>query len=207
MSMYENLTSDFSNRCTKIMNWYYADTIDKEHSITFLLMIATSAFVIPHEKLNHSKSPSGKQYSSETGKDINNSFLKEIATSDIRYGFLKEINDDPDTWATDGTDVGDKKVSEFLSIIRNALSHGNIYVIETKPKSNTIGKIAFLSENRKDSGKCESCKTKQRILNPENPYKFLIFPVDTFQKFLEIWLSFLKNDIDEASKILDELGV
>jgi hypothetical protein len=157
-----------------------AETCDRE--VTLLLMVASSGFVVPYERL----SPPHPIKDYDDFEEVYNNLKKMLGEEFEKCGFAPENPDSwlyaeigvddfqrgPDSWPT-GKPVGHQPLSYVLGIIRNALGHGNLYT-----EGNPIKVLLFFSENRKREG-------RETILLG---YKFLKVPVKEFRQFLFWWV-------------------
>jgi hypothetical protein len=166
------------------------DSIKKDSfEVTFLLMLATTWFTIPNEKLNNLEKSGDhrniKKFKKEVFDKLDNQ--KIIFAKVIKKDSYHQFED-----YSDGSKKEEiKEMGEFLKIIRNALAHGNIFFVDDK--KDNIQEVAFVSENRKQSNKCSECGNVQSILSEQYPYKYIHFKdIDEFKKFLELWFDFLK---------------
>jgi len=192
--MYKDYTIDFSSRCKKIIDLYYKNSKEKELDVSFLLMIASSSFVIPFEKI---RNDSNHIYDCNKGKKLKDSYFNKLALEKIELKQLDTLETKPDSVSNSKRNIEDMETSLFLSIIRNAISHGNIQVIE-QLSTKKIGKIAFISE-KFNSDKCSRCNQRIRT-NDKKIYNCLVFKADEFKRFLDLWLNFLKDENEMEKK-------
>lgn len=189
MSMYANLTDGLSNRCNNVFDKYYECLKKDGFEVTFLLMLATTGFTIPHEKLDNLEKKSDSRNIKKFRKEVFNKLEKEkiIFAKVIKRDIYHQFEDYQDNSEENTID----QMSEFLKIIRNALAHGSIFFMGDE--KDNIQEIAFVSENRKKSDKCSECNNTQAILDETHPYKYIHFKnIDDFKLFLELWFKFLK---------------
>lgn len=195
MSSYKDLTNEFPKRlkeikevCLPHLNGKAIDTENRD--VSFLIALITTTLAIPMDKIKKDGKEHG--YSKIKDKVLKDSFFKELDLEKISFGYEKnpEYNT-PEEWSNSDK-KGTLTVESFLSIMRNAVAHGNLYFTE---ESDNINKIAFVSENRtKQSSKCHECNIKPPNEKDEDkPYKFLIFEITEIEKFLDAWINFLSN--------------
>lgn len=190
MSMYANLTDDLSNRCNNIFDKYYECLKKDGFEVTFLLMLATTGFTIPHEKLDKLQKNNDNRNIKKFKKEV----FDRLATKNIVFAKVikKDTYDHFEDYQNNSEENTINQMGEFLQIIRNALAHGNIFF--TGDETGNIKEVAFVSENRKKSGKCSECNNTQAILDKTHPYKYIHFKdMDDFKLFLELWFNFIKS--------------
>ena len=159
-------------------------------------MTATTVFVIPKERLE-TRHPSedhkrpenlelSKKLETLSGKAFVNSDFFPKNGKDWSFGKVDRdsYQDIQNKYLTAEVLNGTQPVSQIMSLIRNALAHGNILT-----DNGTIEKLVFTSE-RKD-------KTKEIV-----GYQFLVVPVRDFRDFLVLWLKFLAKERVECGAAL-----
>lgn len=186
MSAYRDYIIDFPSRCLNILNNYEPDARNNDLEVTLMLMAATSAFVIPMERLDKKHLSQDfiklREHISKYHKELGKHWDKSSLSKDMngwRYGLTKNFGNGPDGCHT-FDDVNERTVSEILSIIRNALAHGNLYT-----KGNPIKYLVFYSEKRGELlSNCE-----YEILG----YRHLHVPVSNLRQFLLNWFDLLDS--------------
>ena len=186
MSNYNDFIHDFPDRCHEILEISLQNVEIKKRDVTLALMVASTAFVIPFERLHseaHISKDNVKFYdTAEKLKDLLNkinfvgSIFCESKQNSWRCGEIEpnDGNSEPDRWISKPFTV-DKEITSVFKIIRNALAHGNIF---TKADKNQINEIIFCSKKDKNIEK----------------YKFVsVSPVD-FMKFIDGWFRYLKEN-------------
>jgi hypothetical protein len=213
---YKDYITCFANRSKKVLDKFSVCDPDNELNVTALLSVATSAFMIPFERLNtehpfgdsatfekivskvddekkkkivnHSKLFCGDSWKIYRETDSNT--LEEKHFDDVNYKAIASLND--------------IEANEIISTIRNALAHGNI---NTGVSGNTIDKLYFLSRNNKkkcieeiyaESNTCSNLKDFKAIIkkieeckkNPKN-YKIVQCSIHDFRSFLDHWIDLL----------------
>lgn len=173
MSLYKNLEDDLPKRNKGLLNLFYKESLDAKLDVSFLLMIATSGFIIPYETLI-------KKNENYFNIKLNRGKYKNIiSNTKTSFGYIKDSNIDSFEECTEKFEKSFKSsYSEFFSIIRNALAHGNILVTDEQNTS-IIHNIIFISENNHEDKSLS--------------HKFLEFKVEEFYKFLILWFEFLEN--------------
>lgn len=189
MSIYSNLIDCLSDRCNQIMTKHYNKLKEDNLEVTFLLMLATTGFTIPNERLDKLENKGDPRTIKKFKEDVFNKLQKENII------FAKVIKKDSyhlfEDYEKESESSKIEQISEFLSIIRNALAHGSIFFIDDK--EGNIKEVAFVSENRKKSNKCLECNNAQNILDERHPYKYIHFKkIEDFKIFLELWFKFLQ---------------
>lgn len=174
MSAYENFIQDFPRRCQEILedNWISASVNDLE--VTLMLATAIAGFVIPFERLRSSANDHfarGKVLScskviwkleAKRFKDWIPSGTWEVISA-VKSETVKE---DVDSWGGKKNREPlpeDALVGQVLSILRNALAHGNIITSPgrfSRSKPAQIEKILLLSKIRD--------KNTKRLINEYN---------------------------------------
>lgn len=159
MSMYANLTDGLSNRCNNIFDKYYECLKKDGFEVTFLLMLATTGFTIPHEKLDKLQKNNDNRNIKKFKKEV----FDKLATKNIVFAKVikKDTYDHFEDYQNNSEENPINQMGEFLQIIRNALAHGNIFF--TGDENDNILEIAFVSKNIKRSDKCSECKNTQAI--------------------------------------------
>ncbi|MGM9425082.1 hypothetical protein [Hydrogenophaga sp. MI9] len=192
MTAYANLFQDFPTRCRRLLKLMedvcHAERLD----VTLLLSIASTGLVIPSERLQNghpaddgSKIPEGiKSHNKLMNQAFSSSPLVNSSNNpnSWRYGTHTDSNwkDAPDNWKSAPlTDT--QKVQQVVSIIRNALAHGNIYT-----KGSPITEIVFASKRMRHETGC--CGIKHAF---ENGIQYVSATPEDFSKFIKNWLDHL----------------
>ena len=192
MSSFKDLTSDFPNRLIEIKDICISQLRCKEaqkdnRDVSLLIALITSVLAIPMDKI---KGTHEHSYSKIKDKVLKDSFLKTLDLTKISFGYVKKPKETPPEDWENNDEKSTLTVESFLSIMRNAVAHGNLYFAE---EENNINKIAFISENRtKNSSECPECHKKlPKEKDEDQPYKFLIFEITEIEIFLDAWVDFL----------------
>ncbi len=181
VSSYRDFVLDLPQRSIALLNDLLPRATAQGREVTLLLMAASTAFVVPLERLN-SRHPSqdAKRFS-----EIANSFAKSMsipfATSPFfpkgngawLHGRVSDFGEGPDAWIGDATALGNMPASYVFAVIRNALAHGNLYT-----KGDPIDELVLYAEVREGPD-------RDRV----GGYKYLVIPVATFQSFLLAWFA------------------
>jgi|WetSurMetagenome_2_1015567.scaffolds.fasta_scaffold106773_2 hypothetical protein len=208
MTSYVSFVRDFPMRCRDILDAYEEDAKQKDREVTLLIAVATSAFTIPFERLRPSSSDHvaddrfktgisklgrlGGQYFVSWQKGTTWRMLEGLDGGQIR-------GVQADNWASPkkrSQVPADKKVDSILSIIRNALAHGSIFVYPRMPAGETaahIEHIIFLSRLSDDS-------TGKLI----DSYRGVMVSPSDFRTFVLDWISFLEG-LELPTEIKQEL--
>jgi hypothetical protein len=193
MSSYRNFVADFPKRCQSLLEEFYHDAVKRDREVTLLLAVATTAIIIPFERLRlpndqHDEHPSNdrKQYDEaaiELDAVIDQSFLTCGLWDDESrsWGFRKKVypKEKPiDDWLATHEKVNpiskDKTARSILKHLRNALAHGNIFTL-TRPRE--IAKLIFLSKPYEDT----------------ESVNWIEVAPDDFYTFLDNWCNFLDS--------------
>ncbi len=200
MSGYKDFILDLPKRSIKILETFEPRAKIQNLEVTLLLMVATTVFVMSKERL-------GDKHPSDDRKRPENVELFEALKSSQNGQFVESpfCPEDGKTWAfgrlptyqdvqnkyLDAKPLGTEKVSQVTALIRNALSHGSILT-----DGSPIKKLVLISERRKDVLK-DGRKTSELV-----GYQFLVIPVLSFHKFLDLWLKFLCDHKVDCSDVL-----
>jgi hypothetical protein len=189
MTAYKNFIDDFPCRCRDILNIAKRPALSRGRKVTLTLMVASAGLIVPYERLKPDIAwgdhPSGDRNTfadaaakleSLLGQPFMSSCLCTEAYPTWGVGKLLSVTGDPDSW--EGLQrrrpmSKDKTVGGVLSLIRNALAHGNIWT-----QGNTIEAIIFV----------------KRVFNNDNVvrhFDFLSVAPYEFQHFLDGWFDFL----------------
>ncbi len=180
MSNYKDLIQDFPARCLDILENFYASAQIKNREITLLIMAASTLFLIPIERLRKEHLSQDCRDHVELEKNIfgNKTFISFnfcASPEQWLYGRTQNIQSAPDDWG-EFSPISNQTVSEIISIIRNALAHGNIYV-----QGNPISTLLFWSNQLDDS--------HVNLIG----YKYIKIPVYEFYEFIKRWVAFLNQ--------------
>lgn len=203
MTAYTNFVQDFPSRCMGLLNLAESSARANDREVTLVLLVASAGFVIPFERLRKPTlgkpaHPSGdretyQEYAKSLEELMDTKFLgselhREQSTV-WQAGSLRSIQGDPDSWpelCQDKTLSKDKKVSNILKGIRNALAHGNIFT-----KGNPISSIIFVSVNTNNEGEVKG-------------FSFISTSPETFLSFLKAWFTFVKQQ-NLPQEVVDEV--
>ena len=193
MSEYSSYVSDFPARCAEILEEFQFRAHTLGRGVTLLLSITSTGLIIPHERLKPGgriPHPSGdrdryvdaaRRYEELLDKPFLSSPLwSNRDVSWWRKGRVRNIRTGgPDSWGelrnakTVGPDV---RVCTVLSILRNALAHGNVIT-----QGRRIRDIVLLAVD-------------------EGPaFRFISVSPSDLRKFMMNFFGFLKDlDLNEA---------
>ena len=196
MTAYHDYYDDFPGRCIELLKHFEPEAKERGKEkgqggeVTLLLMAASSAFLIPYERMqsNHPSSDSEKR-SSSFNEALNTRWCKSLLSGDVGewlYGFTKVLGSKPASWPPPNESAGEKDVSEVLAIIRNALAHGNLFADgDPLTGDSQIQSLRLYSEKRENQ-RCENCN---QSVGSVTGYKYLDIPVCGFKKFLSNWIN------------------
>lgn len=150
--------------------------------VTLLIMAASTTFIVPKERLNQSHPSGDSERFKATSSDLQRVMRSPFVGSPFfandhapwQHGQVDTFGDGPDSWR-DARDLPDQKPVDYvLSIIRNALAHGNIFT-----RGDPIRDLVFFSE--------------KKICNRCVGYKYLVVPVPAFREFLMSWFRYIQT--------------
>ncbi len=200
MSAYKVFLKDFPDRCEKILQRIEKNIRYGDLTVTGLLMVASSAIIIPYERLSPvpEKSlahPSGdadkyaeaaKQFKELLDSKFLESRLYSATTTEKwRLARPQSVKGNPDEWNCSFKEISkDKTTKGVLYIMRNSLAHGNIF---TKPERGEIQEIIFVSVElkRDNEGKPMPGELKHYNCISVTPY--------LFKQFLDKWFLCIKQ--------------
>lgn len=159
---YKDYVTCFANRAKEVLEKFSECDKENELNVTALLSVATSAFVIPFERLKE-EHPSGDRKDFKYIADkIDVVLSKNISNSELTKGLLSwkikkisksTINENYDLSSGFEAIDGTYKIKSLVDIIRNALVHGNIYSYSNDKEGGHINTLNFFSKNNMDK-KC-----------------------------------------------------
>lgn len=211
---YKDYITDFSDRAKKVLEKFSKCDTNNELNVTALLSIATSAFVIPFERLKKEHPFMDRKNFETIGKKIDDEQKENAKNSSLFSGESWKIITDTNKNFIDKNDfndelfkdIGVEDVQYIISIIRNALAHGNI---KTGVVGNTIEKLYFASRNnikKCDDIALEEFKAEEKLTTKkmqsiirkmqtckerEATYKILQCSVEDFKSFVCNWINLL----------------
>jgi hypothetical protein len=140
MTSYSSFVREFPQRCRSLLDEYEQNAREKNLEVTLLIAVASSAFTIPFERINpsvpdHIADDRYPQAVSALGRLQNRNFV-DWQTKES-WKIIEGIEGErirasqADAWASEGqwqSISPNRKVGTILSIVRNALAHGSIFV-------------------------------------------------------------------------------
>lgn len=204
MTAYASWFNDFPNRCLTVFErTLLNEEIANNYDVTLLLMTLMTSVVIPHERLNIE--PSNKKYINPSGDAINYSLASNIYKRFLDKNFLrflKNLNCQPSLWKYGTVDnvgkgfeswlnenytlVNQRKIDKsftlggFIKHIRDALSHGNIFV---SPSNGEIEEIIFLKGKPKEGKEFIDCVSAQDFV-----FRYLVSTPKELTIFVRGWI-------------------
>lgn len=194
MTAYKNFVEDFPRRCRDILDFARKPALSRGLEVTLSLMVASAGLIVPYERLK----PDGRfgDHPSGDNKTFADAAIKlkllldePFVTSRLwsqpnstwQDGKLDSVKGYPETW--EGLQKrrpisNHKKVSAILTVVRNALAHGNIFTFNSR--ENMIEGIIFIKANFNEDSVIRN-------------YSFLYVAPKEFQQFLRSWFDFLYN--------------
>jgi hypothetical protein len=192
MSEFRDFIKDFPHRCSDVLKFAFPQALDCDREVTLLLMAAAAAFVIPFERLRSDDHPTGdpqqyKEVASTLKSILGKAFLDgpfwPKAPASWRIGESDTVTGRPDSWPKfeARSEPTDKTPAlQIFATLRNALSHGNLYI---RGSLGQISEIVFVAEKR-----CGGVVG----------YRFACVTPDDFHLFLNKWFDYVeKQDIPQ----------
>lgn len=188
MTMYENFIQDFPKRCFELMD--EEDWEQRDREVTVSLMVASTAFLVPYERLKPLKGPIPHPSKDRTKHDKVTTALEKL----LREPFLSSsfcgksqrswrncernwLAGDVMDWSQNAIPMeANISVRDVLTVIRNGLAHGSVYVnggIDHDKNRSFIKELVFVSEKREDSV----------VVG----YRFIVVTPSDFRLFLKNW--------------------
>ena len=183
---------DFPSRCLEILDRQSGWAKFRDREVTLLLMVASAAFVVPYERLGLHKGrpphPAGdnKRYA-ELAKRLEDLKADKFCSSSLcpnsenSWKLAKDVDrvdGDLDGWFLPKLMKPvskDKTVSSMLTLIRNALAHGNMFTT-----GSPIETLIFVQRRGSDEG--STSKFEVLSVGPED-----------FAHFIREWVAFLRD--------------
>ncbi len=198
MTAYKNFIDDFPSRCRDILNIAKRPALCRGREITLTLLVASAGLVVPYERLTPDSRwgdhPSGdrKTFAHAAGKLellLSQPFMSSVLFNKMNStwyeGKVDSVNCDVDSWGglrKRKPFSKDKRVSTTLKVIRNGLTHGNIFTF-----GKSVQAIIFVSRNFNDIGVVRD-------------FSFIYVAPQEFTQFLENWFDFL-NELDIPQEV------
>ena len=189
MSQYTNFIHDFPSRCHDVLRFSNERAWNRGREVTLSLMAASSAFVVPLERLDRSHFLKDAVLFSDVQKELEGKlskpFLGSIFFDEKEHSWTYDlietdvVQSEIDSWEAIRNPHVMPETKDALSVlknIRNALSHGNIHTLGEKK----IERIVFVSK-----------KEKERVLVG---YNCLSVSPSDFRRFLLNWFAFLSAE-------------
>jgi hypothetical protein len=189
MTAYRNFIEDFPRRCRDILKMASRSAQSQGREVTLALIVASAGLVVPYERLKPDgrwgPHPSGDSKKFAEAADKLKSVLDQPFISSRLWtegsstwfgGRLDSVTGEPDSWIglQQSRPISkDKTVGAILSVIRNALAHGNIWT-----RLDPIKAIIFVKSVTDDH------KAIPKFL-------FVSVAPDEFRNLLENWFDFL----------------
>ena len=186
MGAYKNYVQDFPARCKEVLEEFTVDASEIGREVTLLLAIATPCLILPYERLHKDGHPSKDRdkfvkakttLDAELENKCGESCLWRNKSDDAwRFKQLDELLGDPDRWGlhNETEPITAQKSESILSILRNALAHGNIWTT-----SDPIETLVFVS--------------RVHYNKPKGPFNTLQCSPKLLVQFIKNWVDFLKD--------------
>jgi hypothetical protein len=194
MSNYKNFVEDFPGRCERLLRAAGPIAERCGLEVTLLLMVASTALVVPYERLKPKDKyiraiedrtryeVAAKELADLLGKPFLGSVLWNVGrVASWASDHLSTVSGQPDEWDELRNPLPlspAETVGTVLTIIRNALAHGNLYT-----KANirgTITQLVFVAGRA----------VPDKIISP---FRFVQVSPQDFRTLLRNWVSFLKG--------------
>ena len=186
MSNYTDFIIDFPKRCHDLLESFYRQAAKNKLEVTFMLAIAASGFLFAFERGQENHPLEDSCENQEAKKKLKKLLDENIEKSPLweylqewQFKKLETTGDIPSGWP-DSLGIMDKvkNLKFYLTILRNALAHGNIktsseYECINGKRIGIIKDIVFISEIRDDKNK-NHAGWKAISLTPIQFYNFLV---------------------------------
>jgi len=196
MTAYQNFSQDFPRRCIELLEKAANHDDFDERRVTWLLMAAASAFVMPFERLKLTPDgdalhPFGQneqlyKLAATLERTMKEHFIKSAFSSSLNPSWMikkkiPDVSGDVDGWLPDANVkpiAHDKRVSSIFKHLRNALAHGNVHA-KGSPK---ISHLVFVQSHFSGPD------------SPTDSFDVLVTTVDDFEFLLKKWLKYLAHE-------------
>jgi hypothetical protein len=201
MTAYKDFVTDFPQRCVQLLDECQDQIKTSGREVTMSLALASSALIIPFERLcpssaDHIAPDRNSERVSELGRLLNQSFVmwsgskcwRELGSLSTRSIRGRHVEEWLDQRAVIPVPI-ERRVGSVLTVIRNALAHGNLYSREGC--NGEIDALVFVSRRRDPhaSTPCANCGQRVRPLIDE--YEALVSTPADFVSLLRIWVAVL----------------
>lgn len=202
MALLVDFADEFPARCSEVLSAGIGAMRGRGREVTFLLMVASSGFLMPFERLRPPEtSGSAEHFLDDRGAHpeaadrldelLGSPFLESTLASGF-FGEWSLAKVKPENLGGLQSRTGaafrpiskDKQVVSVLKILRNALAHGNVL---TRGEQ-AIERIVFISELRSRSQ--DAAMAGRGVLQH---YECLSTSPAALESFLREWLSFLER--------------
>jgi len=189
MSSYSDfLAQDFGSRCHDLMKRFFPSSQEAGREVTFLLAIAATGLIIPHERLSQrpDQPPLDRQRFASTSEALNRLLAErmvDVVHQQWKGGLLAKADGTPDDWDELRDPANIQEQTSLLQVVtwlRNALAHGNIFT--RPPAPSPIKEIVFV---------CGYPTTHRKT--KEQPLRFVLASPDDLRAFLECWFERLAS--------------
>jgi hypothetical protein len=196
MTDYANFIRDFPARCGEMLDLFYEQAHAKNREVTFLIMTAASAFLIPFERLRSgTEHPAhDREKFPQEARRLDSALGKPFLASPFHNGASGSwsIGKRPRPSLVDPSPLSkEKSAIQVLAILRNALAHGNLWTIPGT--GSDIRALIFWAEDKRDG----------KIIG----YKYVYVSPTDFRDFLLKWCAFLKMEKLRAGVVAETLAL
>ena len=178
MTAYRNFTVDFPARIEKLDDLFAPLAASHDLEVTYLLMKAASAFLLPYERMfgdsGVRKHDVLDPQKARTQLELDKKFLRSSYCStwnEWRWYSVNDFSKGPLDWFQHEQGISTWEVGSILKVVRHALAHSNLYF---GGENSVIQHIYF--GNRADANK----QTDQ--------YRVIRGSIKDVQQMLETWL-------------------
>ena len=211
----ERFVTEYPSRCMKLLELMEPIAREKELLGSFSLIVATSVFLIPYERMQprHPFNRDDKRLYRELRRIERRRFLRADFWPEEQaypWHFSRVMNDVNSTqgWqdeqglhpmAPDAANtIARRTVNDVLRVVRNALAHGNVVYLDehgVEKKGTQVQYLGFLSRYEETKDEQENAET----------YRLVVTTEEGFLSFVGAWAQWLAalpadEDIVEAAK-------
>ena len=196
MTAYTNFTSDFPGRCLELLDLAHGIASVNGREVTLLLMVASASLLVPYERLkpdtDYASHPFGdNRRFVEVANKLKDLMAENFVGSVLCPGTasswrlakkVQSVDGDLDGWLPKVLFKPlskERGVSATLTLVRNALAHGNIY-----SSGNPIKDLIFVKEVTTE----QADKSRKRV-----GFEVLSVNHADFLNFVRAWVTFLND--------------
>ncbi|MEH2594950.1 hypothetical protein V1278_001863 [Bradyrhizobium sp. AZCC 1577] len=221
----ERFVVEYPKRCLTLLELLEPMAREKELVGSFSLLVASSIFLIPYERMR-SRHPLHNPRDAELDGELRfldkkerfltAGFWRDEPPKDWRFSRIMKHHNDTDRWVdpqgkhpmSDGAQntINTRKAGEVLRVVRNALAHGNIVYLnaEGRETRNTeLRYLGFLSRYEERPNDlclapcCEEIRKTAEVQPAEETYRLVVTTEEEFLRFLKKWAAWVARFRDE----------